>query len=217
MFSLENPETTVVQYKSVNSEVTESEIAPDLVVRKNFSGDWGKWSIAGIGRTLNRRDVKERSAAAYGITTGGKLKLGKNGDDLRIMATYGSGLGRYLAAGFVAAAVVSPNEDLNPINTVNGYIAYNHFWVPNKWSSSFSVSAFEAMHEEDIVGDGINKTAYSLSGNIKYDPAPQLRFGIEYMYAYRELQAAANGAFHRIQIAAKYSFGYANSVNNEKR
>jgi len=50
----------------------------------------------------------------------------------------------------------------------------------------------------------------------KWDPVPKLRLGAEYMYGYRELLGGTNGAFHRIQFAAKYTFGYHNSVADEK-
>lgn len=105
---------------------------------------------------------------------------------------------------------------LKPIGTLNGYVAYNHFWV-SKLSSSFSVASYQAFHDEAIVSQEINNSSYSLSGNLKYDPVPQLRFGVEYMYGFRELLGGTNGAFHRIQFAAKYTFGYHNEMADEKR
>lgn len=214
-FALENPETTITNYQGSAPEVTDSEILPDMIVRKNFGGDWGSWSVAGVGRTLHKRDSAKYSTFGFGITTGGKLKVGKT-DDIRIIATYGNGLGRYLAAGFLPGAAREMDGSLNPISTLNGYVAYNHFWV-SKLSSSFSVATYQAFHDEAIVSQEINNSSYSVSGNLKYDPVPQLRFGVEYMYGHRELLGGINGAFHRIQFAAKYTFGYHNAVADEKR
>ena len=173
------------------------------------------FSIAGVGRTLHKRDSSNYSTFGFGITTGGKLRIGKT-DDIRIIATYGNGLGRYLAAGFLPGAARQMDGALKPISTLNGYVAYNHFWA-SKLSSSFSVAAYQAFHDEAIVSQDINNSSYSISGNLKYDPVPQLPFGVEYMYGYRELLAGTNGAFHRVQLAAKYTFGYHNAVADEKR
>ncbi len=216
-FSLENPETTIYQYKEAKPEMTNSDIIPDAVIRKNFSGKWGSWSIAGIGRTLHKSDSVKRYAFAYGITTGGKLNVGNRGDDIKVVATYGKGLGRYISAGFVSAAAMDSIGDLKPINTLNGYIAYNHYWKPEKLSSSFSVAAYQAFHDSEVVSPQINQMSYSVSGNLKWSPAPQIKLGIEYMYGYRALEDGTDGAFHRIQIGAKYVFGYHNTVADEKR
>jgi hypothetical protein len=171
--------------------------------------------VAAIARTLHKRDSLTNSAFGFGISTGGKILSGKK-DDVRIMATYGQGLGRYLAAGFVPGAVRSDDLALNAIPTLSGYAAFNHFWA-EKLSSSFSAAALYAFQDTDMVGPDINRTSYSVSGNLKWDPVPKLRLGAEYMYGYRALMGGSVGAFHRIQFAVKYVFGYHNSVADEKR
>ena len=215
-FSVENPETTVTEFQESATVSTESEILPDIVVRKNFSGDWGSWSLAGIGRALHKRDSVKRTAFGFGITTGGKIKVGKKNNDFRSVITYGHGLGRYLSAGFLAGAATDADGDLKPINTLNGYVAYNHYWAA-KLSSSFNVGAYQAFHDEDLVSQEINDSSYSLSGNFKWDIVPELRVGVEYMYGHRDLLSGIDGGFHRIQFAAKYVFGYHNEVADEKR
>jgi hypothetical protein len=217
-FALENPETTINPFESSAVQVTDSEILPDVIVRRNFAGDWGTWGAAAMFRTLHVRDTSDQqSALGFGLSTGGKLIIGKKGDDIRMMFTGGMGMGRYLAANFIAGAAEEQDKDLNPIPSFNGYIAYNHFWKPKKLSSSFSVSAFQAFNDSDITPLQVNKTAYSISGNLKYDPVPVLRLGVEYMYGYREIENGTSGSFHRIQVAAKYTFGYHNAVADEKR
>ena len=196
--------------------MADADILPDLVVRKNFNGKWGNWAAAGIIRTLSKSsDNMQRRALGYGITTGGKLKIGQKDDDLRIMLTAGQGLGRYLAVNFIAGATTDEDNHLNTIGSLNGYIAYNHYWQP-KLSSSFSISGFKASNYINDVNQNLNNSSYSISGNLKYDPINVLRFGIEYMYGYRELLNGVNGSFHRVQLAAKYTFGYRNSATYEK-
>ena len=216
-FAIENPETTFTSFEGSDIISSESEVLPDLVARRNFSGNWGTWAVAGMVRTLRAKAGEERkTTTGFGITTGGKLKIGKNGDDVRIMLTAGQGLGRYLAANFISSAVQDQAGDLNAIGSVNGYIAYNHYWMPEKLSSSFSVAAFQAFHKDELVSNAINNSSYSVSGNLKYDPVKKLRFGVEYMYAFRGLKGEDQGSFHRIQFSAKYLFGYFNVAANEK-
>ncbi len=216
-FALENPETTITPYEDKAVIATESEFLPDVVIRKNFKGNWGNWSIAGIYRSLNRKDSVNHWTSGFGLTTGGKLLVGKRGDDFRIMATGGYGLGRYLSGNFVASSIVDESGKLIPTPTLNGYVAYNHFWKPARLSSSFSIAAFNAFYSESVIGKEVNKASYSISGNIKWDIVPVLRLGLEYMYGYRETLNGTNGSFHRIQAAVKYTFGYHNEEADEKK
>jgi hypothetical protein len=218
-FSVENPETTVVLYQDNQILVTEKEVFPDLVARRNFSGDWGNWAVAGMFRLLSSKDSLDgvTRAPGFGLTTGGKMLVGNRGNDFRVQATYGQGLGRYLAAGFISGGVTDTDIDINSIESFSGFIAFNHFWIKEKLSSSFNISGLKAFNDTDLVGAGVNKIAYSVSGNLKYTPVKQLLLGAEFMTAYRELEDGTNGRFNRLQFSAKYSFGYTDSVLNEKK
>lgn len=217
-FALENPESTVNPYGNSEIRITDSEIMPDIIVRRNFSGKWGTWSVAGMLRTLHARDsTKKETISGYGITTGGKLLINDRNDDVRMMLTAGNGLGRYLSAGFIAGAMADQEKELKAIPSLNGYVAYNKFWIPQKLSSSFSFAYFQAFNDESLASGMVNNSSYSVSGNLKYDPVPVLRFGVEYAYAYREVESGIHGSFHRLQVAVKYIFGYHNSVADEKR
>ncbi|TNF71635.1 MAG: porin [Bacteroidetes bacterium] len=218
MFALENPETTLTRYQESGVEVSEKEILPDVVVRRNFTGDWGMVGIAAIYRTLSGVDTldNKKRTPAFGLTAGGKLKVGQRGDDFRFMATGGTGLGRYLAANFVAGGVLDENIDINAIPSINGYVAWNHYWMEEKLSSSFNVSGFKAFHDSDLIGGGANAAAFSISGNLKYNPVKQMMLGMELMTGYREVENGINGRFYRLQFSARYSFGYKNRAVYEK-
>ena len=168
-------------------------------------------------RTLHQSDSIKHTAVGFGVTAGATLKSGDRGDDIRAMLTAGQGLGRYLAANFISSSVQEADGRLNTTPSINGYVAYNHFWTPKKLSSSFSASFFRAFHDDALAGATINQTAYSLSGNIKWDIVSVLRVGLEYMLGYRETLDGTDGYFHRVQLAAKYVFGYHNEVADEKR
>ena len=217
-FSIENPQTTVTAYQGDKAVLAAKELYPDLTARKDFKGTWGQWSVAGIFRFLSARDSLStiRQQSGYGFTTGGKIWLGKKGDDVRGMVTYGSGLGRYLAAGFISDVVFNESNQLSSLNSINGYIAYNHFWIPEKLSSSFNSGIIYAKQNQDLLGGGSNLQSYSVSGNLKYDPVPQFRTGIELTYAYRELQNGVSGSLWRVQVSFKYRFGYTDVSTIEK-
>ncbi len=205
--SLENPETTYTPYQGGDFR-TSSGGVPDVTLRRNFRSSRVDLSIAGIMR--NPRfydDQNERHGVlGFGVTGGGKIKVGKK-DDIRFVATYGNGLGRYVAFQFVTAAVPDEDNDLTTINSYNGYIAYLHYWN-DRFRSSVNGSYFMAENDTELTGDEVNKTAFSVSANLIYQPAPEFLMGIEMMYGYRELENEVNGDFTRLQLSAKYLFNY---------
>ncbi|GGZ69807.1 DcaP family trimeric outer membrane transporter [Algibacter mikhailovii] len=220
-FSIENPETTLMGFKDPAIVETEKEVIPDVVIRRNITLSRGFLGVSFLNRVLSGKTVdKDEVKTKYvlGLSAGGKIFIGNRGSDLRFMTTYGTGLGRYTALGFVAGGVIDENENIHGIQSLNGYIAYNHFWKPKRWSSSVNVSVYKAFNDLTLVGEQANDNAYSLSANIKYTPAPELMFGVELMHGYRGLaNNSINGSFNRLQVSAKYSFGYNNTITNEKR
>jgi hypothetical protein len=207
-FALENPTTTVTSYQSITSRLRSSGGTPDLVIRKNIKGDWGTLSGSAIARTLSLVDtagVKKREPG-FGFSLGGKLFIGKK-NDIRFMTTAGSGLGRYVGLNFVSSSVLCEQNDIHAIKTVNGYLALRHQWT-QKLRSNVSVAGFYADHETTWTGSDVNKSVWSGSVNLLYNPISNVMFGIEWMHAERELQSGDTGSFERIQISGKYSFKY---------
>lgn len=205
--SIENPATTYITYGGENKG-TESGVIPDLVVKRNLKAGRSELSIAALVRNPALYDADEElvSTIGYGITGGGKILVGER-DDIRFVVTYGEGLGRYLAFEFVPGVVTDEQFELNTIPSYNGYIAYLHHWN-DRWRSSVNGSYFMADIDSTLTGDQINKTAFSLSANLIYQPAPAFWLGAEVMYGYRELENEVNGDFMRLQLSAKYMFNY---------
>jgi hypothetical protein len=215
-FSIENPELTITPYRGGNF-ITSSGGFPDIIGRKNFNLEKGKISLAGIVRGLRYYDEDNvrHFTHGLGLTTGGKFAIGER-DDIRFMATIGRGLGRYIALGFLNAVVLDQNNDLTAINSFNAYVAYLHHWN-DQLMSSFNVSTLIADNDAALTGNNANKSAWSVSGNIIYKPAPPLLFGVETMYGYRELEGGTNGAFFRIQFSAKYNFQFSHTFSKQKQ
>jgi hypothetical protein len=220
-FAIENPETTLMAFQDPTIIETEKEIVPDIIVRRNFKLKRGFIGVSLLNRVLSGKtedDNKVKTKYAFGLSAGGKVLVGERGSDFRFMATYGSGFGRYTALGFSSAGVIDENEDIHGIGSLNGYVAYNHYWKPERWSSSFNISAFKAFNNMDFVSEQANDNAFSISANLKYTPAPELMFGMEFMHGFRGLaNTNIDGSFSRLQLSAKYSFGYNNTITNEKR
>ena len=142
----------------------------------------------------------------FGLSAGAKLNVGER-DDFRVSATVGEGLGRYLALAFLNGAVIRDDLGLETINSVNAYASYLHQWN-DKWRTSINYSFLNANNNVAFTGVDANKSAWSASANIINSPAPQLMFGLEFMYGNRELESAAKGEFARLQFSARYSFKY---------
>ncbi|WNJ18308.1 hypothetical protein [Pontibacter sp. G13] len=217
MFGIENPETLYLPFNAQAQEVSDKEFLPDFVLRKDFSGEWGTWTMAGIYRTLSFKDTTAKyRSSAFGFTTGGKLLLGKRGDDFRMTLTAGSGLGRYVAGNFMPGGVFKTPDELVGIPTFNGYVAYNHFWIRKTLSSTFNAGYFKYIGGGQSIDGLVNDRSYSLSANLKYDPVSAMRFGLEFSYANRKLIDGTSGGMFRLQFSAKYTFGYTDETTVEK-
>lgn len=211
MLAVENPETAVLP--SGGGTISDSNDArvPDLIGRYNFRFDGGsEISVAGLLRQLaienaasDTQPARDDTQTAWGVNLAGKFVFGK--DDLRFMASYGDGIGRYLALGTAADAVIDADQDLEPIELFAAYLAYRHQWSP-KWRSTFMLSTFEADNDIDLTGTGVTSEVRSVAANLMYSPVPRLSFGTEFRHAEREIESGADGALDRLQFSARFNF-----------
>jgi hypothetical protein len=208
--AMENPETTV---RSVSSGVgstakTDDGQVPDLIARYVAKlGNGGNLAVAGMLRQLTIDDSTsggaDSTATGYGVSVSGKLPLGPS-DDLRFTASYGDGIGRYLALGVSADAALD-GDDLEAIGVAAGYLAYRHAWN-SQWRSTVTVSTFQADNDIALTGANATKSVTSGSVNLLYSPVAKITTGVEYRHAEREDESGADGALDRLQFSAKYVF-----------
>jgi len=202
----ENPETTVNAAGTVSAK-NDSQV-PDVVARwiGKFGAE-GNLGLAGIVRQLSVDDAAsggpDATTVGYGISASGRIPLGPR-DDIRFMANWGEGIGRYIGLGIAADAAVD-GDDLEAIGIVAGYVAYRHAWT-DQWRSTVTVSTFQADNDVALTTDGVTKSVVSGSANLLYSPAKPLTFGVEYRHAEREVESGADGALDRLQFSAKYLF-----------
>jgi hypothetical protein len=214
--SLENPETTV----SIDTEngpvakVTNASRLPDLVVRRDFAGDWGTLGISLLGRELHYEGTSvldetqsfEESEFGYGLSLGTRVKVGQR-DDFLLQMTAGRGVGRYAALNYVNSSALDEEGRLHAIDLVCGFVGYRHWWN-EALRTSINISAFTGDNPVDVTGGKVNSKAQSCSVNLLYSPVPRLTLGAEAMYGRRELEDGTDGDFGRLQLSVRYDFGY---------
>ena len=204
--SVENPQTTITPFGGGTQIETDDSSIPDLTARYTWKGDWGHFSVAGLGRELKYEttgvgaiDASTWSGAA---SLSGKFNIGK--DDIRYMLL-GGNLGRYVALNFTNDAVLDGDGDLETIDGLAGFIAYRHLWSP-KWRSNLYYAFGDYDNEVSLTGTAVNKSSESWTFNTWYTPLPKLDIGAEYRHATRELESGADGVLDRLQFTTKYSF-----------
>lgn len=203
----ENPQTETSLPTSPALVDTDDDRLPDMVARLNWKNPLGDFVLAGIVREL-RTDTGGTgdSAFGWGVSGSGKIRLGAR-HDLRFMATYGQGIGRYLALGYVPDAIYTPTTNrLARIDNVAGFVALRLGWT-DTLRSTFSGSYQSAHYPGGLNVTGLaNAKAYSGAANLFWSPARGFDLGIEYRHAVRELVSGADGAMDRIEFAFKYGF-----------
>lgn len=203
--SLENPETTVTPNGGGARITTDDNAVPDVVLKYGQKADWGSWSVAGLIRQLSYESgAFDTTTSGYGITATAKINLSNN-DDIRLSATTGSGLGRYIGLNAVNGAVLDATGDLEAIDSSAFSVAYKHNW-DSQWRSSLVYSMLSVDNDVALTGAGATKTTSSWTANLIYQAAKKLMFGVEYKFANREIESGLDGDMNRVQFSAKYDF-----------
>jgi len=205
--ALENPETTVTPYGGGDRIVADSSHVPDAVVRYNYSGEWATFTAAGILRQLAIRDNAagiDDTTTGYGISLSGKFRVGAR-DDFRWMASIGKGLGRYIGLNTSNGAVLDEFGYLHAIGLAGLFGSYRHCWN-EKWHSNLTLGYLAVDNPIEYTGTGVTRNASSGHINLIYSPWPILDFGIEFIYADRELESGDDGDLKRLQFSARYAF-----------
>ena len=206
-FALENPETTITPYGGGGRIVADDNLMPDAVVRYNMKGDWGNFVVAGTLRQLsyeNNGAGIDDSETGWGLSLSGKMKVGDK-DDFRWMASAGSGMGRYFGLNIANGAVLDANGNLEAIDSYGVFGSYRHFWS-NQWRSNFTLGYSSIDNDTALTGFGVTSDASSAHINLIYSPVPKMDFGLELMFANREIESGVDGDLTRLQFSAKYGF-----------
>ena len=204
--ALENPNTTLQAYApnaaTAGARTTTGDNnVPDLTARYNMKGDWGHFSVAGMLRQFKSGDNTDSGGA---VSVSGKFNFGSS-DDLRYMANYGSGIGRYMAFGLGSDVMQDAGGDIEALNGWGGFVAWRQVVNPRlRGNLMYSAAAFD--NDVALVGWGVTERSQSYRANLIYTPLPKLDIGAEIGWGQRELEDAREGDIKRFQTHVKYSF-----------
>ena len=102
-------------------------------------------------------------------------------------------------------AQIDGDGNLHAIDSTGVFGSYRHLWS-DKWRSNFTIGYLTVDNDTDLTGMSVTKNATSYHINAIYSPLPKLDFGLEFMYADREIESGLDGNLSRFQFSAKYAF-----------
>ena len=202
--ALENPQTFV------SGGTRDRSTVPDLIARYTFKMDGGSYvKLAGLVRSLKIQDTtgsgSQEDETGFGVSASAKFVFG-NGSDLRAMATFGDGVGRYIGLGFVPDGYVDGSTgSIETAEAFAWFVAYRAVWN-DVWRSNFMYGSTSIDYDDDVQAAGFNDTGSSVHVNLIRKVLPKLDVGAEIMWGERELVNGTDGDFTRFQISAKYAF-----------
>lgn len=207
LVALENPETEAINRTSPALIDADDDRMPDVVARLNAKSAVGEFSLAGIVRELrvNSAGVGD-TALGWGLSAAGRVPLGAR-HDLRFMATYGNGIGRYLGLGFAPDAMFAglPGSRLETVRNFAGFAALKLGWTATV-RSTFMASYQTADYGDALVSPLSNKAAWSGAANLFWTAAKGFDVGIEYRHGERRLVNDDSGGIDRVEAAFKYAY-----------
>ena len=206
-FSAENPETVLTPYLGNAGRINSDDGAmPDLTARYTMKGDWGHFGVGVLARQLRYATSTgiDSDSTGYGVSLSGKFNLGAS-DDIRYMATAGSGIGRYVGLGLSNDGVLDADDGIENIDLTAGFVAWRHVFSPKLRSNLFySMAHYD--NDKALTGLGITERAQSWHGNLIYSPFPKLDIGAELIWGQRSLEGEADGDLRRLHTHVKYNF-----------
>lgn len=203
--SFENPETTLTPFGGGSRIDADDSAVPDLVVRRNWRGDWGNFSVAALIRQLKidqAQFVDTETGVAIGLA--GKIMMG-DGDDLRWQVNYGNALGRYMGLNSFNAGALDANNKIDLTTQYGVLAAYRHAWSEQLYSS-FGASFSAADNDPSISGSGVPESYRSAHADIVWQPTRRLSLGAEIIWGRRKDESGDDGTLNRLQLSAKYSY-----------
>jgi hypothetical protein len=206
--SVENPETTVTPFRNSGARInSDDNSAPDVTARWLTKGDWGHFTIAALLRQFkyeNPATATNATTTGGALSVSGKFNLGKD-DDIRYMASGGSGIGRYLGLGIASDTVLDATNDLEAIDGYGGFVAWRHaFSSKLRGNLFYSMAAFD--NDKALTGFNVTERSQSWHANLIYSPFPKLDVGAELIWGQRSLEGDADGDLRRIHAHVKYNF-----------
>jgi hypothetical protein len=210
-FALESPESSLFDVANCDAthctlRTPDDDRVPDVVARLNLNPSWGVLTFSGLGRQIRiseRANEQEAWGGAVGVQ--GRVKVPEAGpDNFSFMLSYGNGLGRYVSNSAFPDGALDRSGRLSLTTVYSGFLAYQHFWNP-QWRSTVAYGYSAADYPAFLPGV-VTHRVQSAHANLLWSPLLQTTFGLEYIFATRELENGDEGSLHRVQFSARYNF-----------
>jgi hypothetical protein len=203
--SLENPETTLTPYGGGPRIDADDSRFPDVVVRRNWTGNWGNLSIATLIRELKINDAGfDDSELGAAISLAGRFSLAA-GDDFRWQMNYGNALGRYLGLNSFNVGALDATNKIVLTAQYGAFGAVRHLWN-DRLHSSFGASFSSANNNTAISGFAVPESYQSVHADIVWSPVNRMSLGAEYIWGRRKDESGDDGVLNRLQFSAKYLY-----------
>lgn len=203
--SFENPETTLTPFGGGPRIDADDSTVPDIVVRRNWTGSWGNFSIAALIRELKINEMGlDDSTVGAGLGMAGKFTVG-DGDDVRWQVNYGNALGRYLGLNSFNVGALSATNQIELTTQYGMFAAYRHLWN-DRLHSSFGVSYSGADNDTVNSGFAVPEHFQSAHADIIWSPVDRMSVGAEYIWGRRKDESGDTGTLNRLQFSAKYVY-----------
>lgn len=209
--SVENAETASQTLGSTAMVENDDDSLPDFTARLTHSGGFGEIALAGLLRQLSvDNGTLGDDATGWGLSAAGKIWLNDaHSADLRFMATYGSGAGRYIGLNFAADAIFVPGTAR--LLVIDNFAAMAALRIPlgGSWRSTVMGSYQHADYPGGFAPgtfNAFNESSWSAAANLFFTPARGFDLGVEYRHGVRTLVSGAEGSLDRLEFAFKYSF-----------
>jgi len=118
----------------------------------------------------------------------------------------GQGITRYQPtfAGAGLDGIIDIDGSIDPIRSVSGYVAYQHWWG-DRLRSNFILGLIDLDLPNSADLDTFDNGLYS-NINLFWTPIEDITFGVDFIYADQETLSGENGAGFRFETNARYDF-----------
>jgi hypothetical protein len=210
-FSLEQPETTLVDYTG-GQVLPGDDRFPDVAARLQYYGSWGDVAGSVIFRQIRQDHATVNGTAlgnsdeafGWGINLSAKIEVAER-DDLIVGFQYGNALGRYFAEGAYNAGSIDAAGDIRLHEAYGANIAYRHWWSDTLHSTA-AYNRSEVDNNLDVVPSTVSKKAYSAHLNLIWTPILNALVGFEYARLYRENVLGEHNDPEQYKIRFRYDF-----------
>jgi hypothetical protein len=96
-------------------------------------------------------------------------------------------------------------HDIETNDQYGGFVSYQHFWLDNL-RSTVIYSYAERDNDLAYVTDSVDNKYQSAYANLIWSPIPRVNVGLEYIWAYREVENGDDGDMNRVMGSFQYKF-----------